>query len=542
MSRPTRQPAEDNWAIATPHALASEVAANVLASGGNAVDAALMAAATLTVVYPNQCSVGGDVIALVGTRDGRAHCVNGSGEAASATDLESVARQHTSMPVTGALPVTVPGALDAWRTMADRWGTRPLRDALEGARSIASAGVPVAPGLARDLALEAERLASDAGAREVFFADGQPLREGDRLTQPALAETLRRLRDDGVSSFYDGPIGANVLATLQVNGSSLSAADLRDHRTLVVSPVEATYRGHDYVSAPPNSQGAYFLSGLLVLEQLEARLGRKLDPLGTDAGLVARVLSTLAWQRDRTLGDPADCDDLVSSLLSPERSADLAARALLSRTGVGEALAPAPAEQAGPRSGDTVAIVAKDSHGGWVSLIQSTFHAFGSGILDPATGIVLHNRGASFSLDPASPNRLGPGRRPLHTLMPVLVRRQGQLVGAYGTMGGRAQPQVHTQVSMHVENGMDAEQAIAMPRWILGSMEAGVDGPAPSRTVKAERGVPDAALQSLQEAGFDTSELPEHDDGAGHFQLARQAPGQVMCASDPRADGRALVG
>ncbi len=245
--------------------------------------------------------------------------------------------------------------------------------------------------------------------------------------------------------------------------------------------------------------------------------------------------------RDRLLGDPADGAGLADQVLSPSAADDLAERLLSTPTGVGTEATAAPHAQ-GPRSGDTVAVVVADGRGQWVSLIQSTFHAFGAGILDPETGIILHNRGASFSLDPASPNRLGPARVPMHTLMPVLVRQDGEVIGSHGTMGGRAQPQVHTHVAMHLEAGRSPQAAVAMPRWILGAMEAGVDGPAPSLAVKVEQDVPQPALAGLKAAGFGTSELPAHDDGTGHFQVVRVVGGELACASDPRADGSAIVG
>ncbi|KQX61542.1 gamma-glutamyltransferase family protein [Angustibacter sp. Root456] len=529
------------WAVATPHGAASDVAGQVLRGGGNAVDAALAAAAALTVVYPNQCSIGGDQIALVGLADGSVHCVDGSGAAALATDLPDVRARYDQMPVGGSLAVTVPGVLHAWDTMARQWGTRRLADALDTARSIAEAGVPVAAGLARDLVAERDRLLADPGLGQLFLQDGLPLVEGHPLRQPALARTLQLLRDEGVSAFYGGQVGAAVLNTLGQQGSALCAEDLLRHRTRVVAPLSATFRGHEYLTAPPSSQGIFFLGGLQALAALERRLGRLLDPLAHDAGLVARVLSTMAWHRDRLLGDPTQGAGLVDEVLSPSTADDLAERLLSTPTGVGTDVLDAPHAQ-GPRSGDTVAVVVADGRGQWVSLIQSTFHAFGAGILDPETGIILHNRGASFSLDPLSPNRLGPGRVPMHTLMPVLVRHDGEVIGSHGTMGGRAQPQVHTHVAMHLEAGRSAQDAVSMPRWILGAMEAGVDGPAPSLTVKVEQDVPAPALAGLQAAGFGASELPAHDDGTGHFQVVRVVDGDLACASDPRADGSAIVG
>ena len=190
-------------------------------------------------------------------------------------------------------------------------------------------------------------------------------------------------------------------------------------------------------------------------------------------------------------------------------------------------------------SGDTVAIVATDGAGTWVSLIQSLFHAFGSGILDPRSGVLLHNRGASFNLRPGSPNQLAGGRRPAHTLMPVLVRDGDRIVGAHGTMGGRAQAQIHTQIALDLARGASAPEAVRLPRWVLGAMEAGVTDA--ETIIKVEQDVP-ASARSQLDSRFSTETLPACDDLAGHVQLVRKDGDEVTAATDPRADGAALVG
>jgi gamma-glutamyltranspeptidase/glutathione hydrolase len=390
---------------------------------------------------------------------------------------------------------------------------------------------------------ESSRLRADPGLAEVFLRDGEPLTDGDLLQQPALAASLTMLRDKGVQAFYRGPLGASVTATLRAAGSSLDVEDLAAHRPVVTDPVGSSFRGEEYLSTPPNSQGAYFLAGLRAVEILEQRAGRPLEQLGADAGVLAQVLHRLAEHRDRLLSDPADAMSLVDALLS-EREAQALADA--ASTGWTPADPPAwqPDVSARPShlSGDTVAVTVGDAEGHWVSLNQSVFHSFGSGILDPATGIVLHNRGGSFSLAPGSPNRLGPRRRPLHTLMPVLARRDGRVIAAHGTMGGRAQPQIHTHLAIGVGASADPSAAVAAPRWVLGQMEAGPDNDAVAATVSVEEGTDEAAVRSLRAAGFTTTTLPDHDDGAGHAQLVRQVGGVLVAASDPRADGRALAG
>ncbi|WP_406349010.1 gamma-glutamyltransferase [Streptomyces sp. NBC_01597] len=524
-----------DWAVATPHAGASDVAAEVLRGGGNAVDAALAAAAMLTVVYPNQCSVGGDLLALVGTRDGEVSFVNASGRSPRALDVASLTAAYDTMPVLGALPVTVPGAVAGWAALAEKWGTRPLAAALAPAEAAAREGVAVAPGLAHDLARESGNLARDPGMRGVFFADGEVLAAGKTLRQPHLARSLALIGSDGPAAMYGGEVGARLVKLLAARGSAMTEEDFAAHTVELSQALAAEYDGVEYLSAGANSQGLYFLQGLRALDVARSVRG-PLDPLGRDAGVVASVLAWTAGDRDRHCADPDWSSAPVDHLLSDTYARRVAEHAL-SGTAV-DLLAQRKA------SGDTVAVVVADADGTWVSLIQSVFHSFGAAVLDPGTGIVLHNRGASFSLDPASPNVLAGGKRPLHTLMPVLVREGGELVGAHGAMGGRAQPQVHTHMALQLAAGSPPEHAVSVPRWVLGAMEAGVT--AGAGVVSTERDVPPAGVQAIEEAGFTVRSLGANDDGVGHGQLVRRVPGDgrphLAAAADPRADGSAVAG
>lgn len=498
------------WAVAAPHHLATRAGAAVLADGGNAVDGALAAAAVLTVAYPHQCALGGDLVALVGLPDGTAHVVNGSGRAPRALDVAAVRRSHDRMPVDGPLTVTVPGLVDGWFTLAQRWGSRPLAGALHHAGRLAGDGVPVSPGLARALVEEAPRVAADAGLREVFLRDGAVLAEGATLVQPRLAGTLEQLADGGRDVLYDGPVGAALVATLRSHGSAITADDLAAHRTAVEDPGTLSVDGLTYLSSGGNTQGPFFLRGLRELAGGAAGPGSP-DPLGPDAGRIATVLARAADARDRSFGDPLPQTD----------------------------------------SGDTVAVVAADAAGTWVCLIQSVFHAFGAGLLDPQTGIVLHNRGAAFTLDPEGvgppgstslgSTSLGPGRRPPHTLMPVLVRdaATGAFVGAHGTMGGFAQPQIQTHLALHLARGLTAQQAVCAPRWVVVPRRGEV-----ARTALVEQPVPAVAREALHSKGFVVEDRPALDDEVGHAQVVRRAPlpaDGFVAGSDPRADGEALT-
>jgi gamma-glutamyltranspeptidase len=513
------------WGVAAPHHAASAAAAEVLASGGNAVDAALAAATALTVVYPHQCSIGGDLIALVGRPDGTIQAIDGSGRAPRALSADWLRAASSQMPVDGPHSVTVPGIVHAWQVLATTWGTRPLSAPLQVAADLADDGVPTAPGLARTIASEQHRIGRDEGLRGLLMPGGTPLGAGQMLRQPELAASLRELANDP-ESFYTGDIGRSVVRTLQAAGSLVTADDFAEHRTTLGAGISTGYAGVEYVTAPPASQGAFFLEGLAALEILRGDLGRGLDPLGPDAGLVALVLASAARDRDALWADPGGSRLDLSWLLGP-RAAEVARDARSGR--LGSPTGPIRPSPSG--TGDTVAIVTADGSGTWVSLIQSLFEAFGSGLMDQRTGVILHNRGASFSLEPGAPDQLSGGRRPPHTLMPVLLRDQGRIVGAHGTMGGRAQPQIHTLLALQLAAGSAAQDAVDRPRWLLG----------PSG-VSSEAGVPASARDALQRSGFRLQGLSARDDGVGHAQLVRRDGEAVVAATDPRADGAALVG
>lgn len=521
-------------AAATPHSAATTAAHAAFANGGNAVDAALAAAAMLAVVYPNQCTIGGDAIAMVGTRDGNVTVVNGSGRSAQALNPDNYIGEDGFVPVSGAKSVTVPGLLGAWRVLAETWGRLPLSDALLPAASAAAAGVPVAPGVARDLVREEHLLSQDQGCREVFFRDGALLREGEAMKLDRLAESLAAIAERGTDAFYRGSLGRSILETLRGQGSDLTREDFAAYEAAVELPVSVMFAGTEYLSAAGNSQGTFFLQGMSALNVVAEELGRLPDPDGAEAGIVASILAAAAKDRDHYLGDLEHTEIPVHELLSAKSAEALASGAM-----AGQAATASRSRAYGRRTGDTVAIVTADSDGNWVSLIQSAFHAFGSCVLDPATGILLHNRGASFSLTPGAANQLAPGRRPAHTLMPVLARRDGQLIGAHGTMGGRAQPQVHTHLALNLALGMTPAEATARPRWIVGQMEAGAAAADDAMTIAVESGVSVTAVYKLLDAGYYTKELEALDDAAGHLQVVRQgaATGTFDVGSDPRSDG-----
>lgn len=505
---------ERRYAIACPHAAATEAGRAAFEAGGNAVDAALAAACMLAVVYPHMCALGGDVMALV--HDGAAHAVNASGRAAGAVEPAD----GTPRPARWVGAITVPGAAAAWQAMADRWGSRPLAAALGPAAELAERGIPVAPSLARALAFEPGLLAADAGMGGVFAPGGMMLREGDPLVQPTLAATLRRLAIQGVDDLYRGETGARLLAGLSTLGCPLAPSDLAAHRVDVEPPLSHRVGADEVLTMGANSQGFSLPQILSAVTHLELE-----DPLGAGAPVLAGVFRESARDRERYLADPAWMPDPVDALLTPEHVAALADRA---RTPVAPAGPPAA-----PARGDTVALVAADAELS-VSMIQSVFYAFGAGVLEPDTGILCHNRGAGFSDDPRSPNARGPGKRPMHTLMPVTVTRDGVPVWVPGTMGGRAQPQIHAQLLLRRLAGAGAAEAVAGPRFVVGELEIG------GGDVTVEEDFT-AAREGFAAAGVEPVVIPRRSEATGHAHaIVRDGAGPLEAASDPRSDGAAV--
>ncbi|MCO5316091.1 MAG: gamma-glutamyltransferase [Solirubrobacterales bacterium] len=512
-------------AIAAPHTLATEAGEKAVRDGGNAIDAALAAAAALTVVYPHMCSIGGDLFALVGLPGGEVVAVDGSGAAAAGVDAEALAGRYGEMPTGGIDTVTVPGVLSGWDEVASLGSVRGSAGYVEAAAAFAADGVPVAPSLAEAILQDRASISTDEGMRAIFARDGKQLGVGDPLIQPELAESLRQIAAEGAGAFYRGSLGSRFLEGLNRLGSPLSREDLAEHRATRSGPLSGQFGGLEVMTSPPGSQG------FVLLEMLQAiEVSGRDDLLGDGAGLLAWIARLASADRDRHLADPGFADVPLAELLSPEYAAELVSRAE-SAPGQERSLPPQP-----PRpTGDTVAVVAADSDGRAVSLIQSVFHAFGSGILEPATGIISHNRGACFSLDPSSPNRIAPGKRPAHTLMPVLVRDEGGRLSAHGTMGGRAQPQIHTQLLLRRLAGSDPGRAVAAPRFVVGGLDAGSE----LDLIYAEDDLDPGAAAALERSGLEMRAGGVLDEIVGHTALAVSTDTGLRAASDPRADGSA---
>jgi gamma-glutamyltranspeptidase/glutathione hydrolase len=480
----------------------------------------------LTVTYPHNCALGGDLFALVRRPGGEVLSVNASGRAAGAADLAATrAAIGAALPVTGPRTVTVPGMVAGWGVLHELGASRPWSRHLEAAAGLAGEGVAVAPGLAAAIR-ESPGVRTDPGMAAVFTRAGAPLEAGTALRQPALARTLRRLAAAGPRDFYDGDVAAALAAGLARAGSALTAADLRAYAPVVEAPLAARFRNVEVLTSAPNSSGVLLLQALAALDVLAPE-----DPLGTDAAMLASILRAGSAQRAQTLADPESLPFDREAWLGAGRIDELVAAARHGLT------VPKVAGRAARPNGDTVAIVAVDGQGGAVSIIQSLYCSFGAEILEPVTGVLLQNRGSAFSLDPGHPNALAPRRRPAHTLMPVMIERDGRLLGVLGTMGGRVQAQIHVQVLLRLLDGAAPQEAVDDPRWVVGALEAGeAEG-----TVRIEHGVQERARQALGAPGLVPVPLAGRSEDVGHAQAIWTEPA-VRAGSDVRADGAAISG
>ena len=511
-----------SWAIATPHTAATAAGAEAFERGGTAMDAALHAAATLAVAYPHMCGVGGDLFALVQRSDGEVLAINSSGRSPAAADPSALDGLR-EMPIRGPVPITIPGAVAGWRALHTTGAVLPWADVFTTPTELAADGVAVSRSLHGELEEDAAQFGSDAGLASIYFTDGTPAALGDIVRQPALARTLEAIANGGPEVLYGGAVGDAYAAGLRATGSPITIEDLAAHRASVLAAMRSRFRDLHVSVVPPNSQGFTLLQMFALVE----RLGIDPDLDGQDAGRIARVIDAVNGDRDRHLADPDRMRVHPSTLLEDGHLAALGDEA----TATTAAAAPAHAHA----DGDTIALVTADGEGNAVSLIQSLFWGFGSGICEPTTGIVAQNRGACFTLEDGHPNRFAPGVRPFHTLMPVLVHDDNGLVGVPGTMGGYHQPQInlHTITKTFV-GGAHPADAVAAPRWIVLGDEDGS-----GTSVGAEDGVPEPALRSLREAGgFGVTEA----DSFGHAHLIRREGGRLLAGSDPRADGSAAAG
>lgn len=530
--------------LTTPHGLATAAGLRVLQDGGNAVEAALAAAAVLAVVYPHMNAIGGDNFWLI--YDAGAHRVRAlmaCGAAGSRCTIEAyrAAGHPDEIPRRGALAAnTVPGAVDGWweayAYSQQRLGGRRGFDALLAeAVGYAASGFPVSPGqeawtrmnIGPDSGPFGHLEALEGFRRTFLRPDGSAYRAGERLTVPGLAETLTMIARGGADAFYRGPIAARVCAYLRERGGLLIEADFAGHRSRWVDPIQVRYRDWTVCNTPPPTQGLTSLEILNIVQNfLIAEWGdRSADYYHT----MVEATKQAFVDRDAWIADPDTRAIPVEALLSEAHGRAQAA-----------AIDPAraqPLHTIRPVGRDTIWLGVVDAEGNAVSLIQSIAFDFGSGVVAEGTGILLQNRGAAFSLDPAHHNALAPGKRPFHTLTPALALRDGRPELVYGAMGGEGQPQTQAAVLTRVlEFGMDVQAAIDAPRWLYGRHWG-----RPTTALHLEARVPPDVIRDLGARGHDIQVVEAWDERMGHAQAIWIDPrtGFRHGGADPRGDGLA---
>lgn len=444
---------------ATSQPLATQVALEVMRAGGSAMDGAIAANAALGLMEPTGCGIGGDLFAIVwDPKSRRLHGYNGSGRAPAGLTIELVrSRGLDAIPSHGPLPVTVPGCVDGWFALHERFGRLPMRDVLAPAIAYARDGFPLSPVIAGAWGGSARLFANYPGFNEQFTIGGRAPRAGEIWRNPNLARTYSRLGEEGRSAFYGGELPRVVEAYIREQGGVLAASDFAAHRGEWVEPVSINYRGYDVWELPPNGQGIAALQILRILE------GFDLKAMGFGSADYVHAFveaKKLAFEdRARFYADPAFVPAPVRALLSAEYASQR--RALIDMTRAAEAFEPGEV----PGGADTVYLTVADSEGMMVSLIQSNYRGMGSGMTPPGLGFMLQDRGEQFALDPAHPNALVPGKRPFHTIIPAFITRDGEPWISFGVMGGAMQPQGHAQIVINiVDFGMSLQQAGDAPR------------------------------------------------------------------------------
>ena len=516
--------------VASSQPLASQAGLDVLKRGGNAVDAAIAMAAVLNVTEPNMTGIGGDAFMMVySSKTKKLEALNASGRAPRALTRELLAAKGlTQMPLSGMETITVPGAFDGWVTVLEKHGTMKLADLLAPAIALAENGFPLMEKTVADWVPEVPKLKKNPAAAATYLVDGEAPKPGTIFVQKNLARTFRTLAKGGRDAFYRGEIAKAIVEYCQKNGGYLALEDFAEHKSTWVEPISTSYRGHTLYEFPPNNQGLTALLLLNILEGIDLK-SMQADPVRYYHTLIEATKIAFA-DRNRYIADPAFSKVPVTELVSKEYAAKR--RALLNP---GKAIDP-PAYGEIKMGSDTTYFTVVDKDRNAVSFINSIFNSFGSGIVAGDTGVMLHNRGTGFVLQADHPNRLEPGKRPFHTLIPAMVFKDGKLLMSYGVMGGDIQAQGHAQVLINlIDRGLNLQQAIDAPRirYISGRgvmMEDGLSAPVIAELIARghERVMPPAGVMHRALMGGGQAIMIDPDNGA------------LIGASDIRKDGLAI--
>ncbi len=513
-----RKPLLARNVVATSQPLASQAGVSMLAAGGNAVDAALATAITLTLVEPVSNGIGSDAFAIVW--DGkRLHGLNASGRSPAGWSPEYFGGAK-AMPARGWDTVTVPGCVSAWRMLSERFGKLPFGRLFEPAIRYGREGFLVSPTIARQWAQQCAELKVEPGFAQAFMPGGRAPAAGEVFRFPDHAATLERIAATKGEAFYRGDLAAKVEAHAKQHGAAMRVADLAAHQADWIAPLEVRYRGYTVHELPPNGQGIAALIALGILEQFDvASL-----PVDSADSLHLQIEAVKLAFAD-ALAYVADLDHMP---FPPQQLLDQGY--LKQRAKLIDMKRAQPFAAGKPPRGGTVYLTAADASGMMISMIQSNYMGFGSGVVVPGTGISLQNRGATFVMKPGHPNRVGPGKRPYQTIIPGFVSRDGRPVMSLGVMGGTMQPQGHVQVMVRIADyGQNPQAACDGPRfrWVKG-MEVNVEG-----------GLRPAVLEKLARRGHRLTELKEGYMDFGSAQMIWRLDDGYLAASDPRRDGQA---
>ncbi|WP_046215958.1 gamma-glutamyltransferase family protein [Paenibacillus wulumuqiensis] len=511
-----------NGMVATSQPLAAQAGLDILRKGGNAIDAAIATAACLTVVEPTSNGIGGDAFAIVWTKD-RLHGLNANGPAPASISMEAVqAARYEKMPTYGWTPVTVPGVPAAWKSLSERFGKLALTEVLQPAIDYAEQGFPISPTLGYYWQLAYKRFSEMLTGEEyrgwfdTFAPNGRAPRIGEMWRSPGHAATLRSIAETGAESFYRGELAEQIDAHSRAYGGFLRKEDLAAFAPEWVDPISVNYRGYDVWEIPPAGQG---LVALMALNILKGYTFTGRDTVETHhRQFEAMKLAFSDGLKYITQEDKMTtrAEHLLSEAYAAERRALIGA----------EALQPLPGQ---PQAGGTVYLATADSEGNMVSYIQSNYMGFGSGIVIPGTGIAMQNRGHSFSLDPSHDNRLEPGKKTYHTIIPGFLTRDGRPIGPFGVMGGFMQPQGHVQVVMNmIDFGLNPQAALDAPRWQW----------IEDKIIEVEPNFPDHLAQSLMRMGHHIRRANSAGAfGRGQIILRDEQTGVLTGGTEMRTDG-----
>ncbi len=518
--------------VSTPHYLASVAGNAALEQGGAAVDAIIAANAVLAVVYNHMSGLGGDMFAQVwDPKTGKVEALNASGRAGSEATLDFFQSKGMSqIEARGPLAaITVPGVVDGWWQLHQRYGKLPWQALFQHAIDHAG-GFSLSERFGDFIARYRSTLEPYESTTSIYLPGGNPAKPGSVLRQSDLARSLTLIAEKGVDVFYRGELAERITRGLRSAGGILNMDDFAGHVSDWVEPIRTEYRGYEVTELPPNTQG---IAALMILNILETYDMAQIGEGTTDYyHLMTEAVKLAFADRDRWVTDPAHVDIPIDRLLSKDYARQQAARIGMQFASTEEEL------ESAQFGGDTVYLCAVDSEGQVISLIQSPYYEFGSAFVVPGTGILMQNRGSFFSLDPQHVNVLAPGKRTFHTIIPAMALQDGKPVLAFGTMGGEGQPQTQAALlTRMLDYGMNVQQAIEAPRWLFGRTWG-----QESRTLKLEGRIPDRVADELLNRGHAVEMMQDWSQTMGHAQAIwiDREQGVLHGGADPRGDGLAV--